>query len=165
MEMTGKKPGTSTTVSIPVGRLNCGDRVQVLGRGGSWLNIASTHGERYVPMTTIWQRKDRFVAVDLPLTTDRPKTGKVLPQIIYSVNPVYTQEALKAGIHGDVYVKLAIEADGAVHDVKVLVGLGYGLDENAIKAVQSWAFEPALQDGVPMKFTGAVEVSFLPADK
>jgi TonB family protein len=154
---------SSPPMSIPVGSLNCGDKVQVLGRKESWVRIASSDGERYVPMTMLSQRHDRFVALNLPLPPEsRPKTGIAIPRLIYSPSAEYTQDALKAAIHGYVILKLTIGADGTTHDVNVVSGLGYGLDERAVKAVQSWKFEPALQDGVPVQFKGAVEVEFPP---
>jgi len=117
-------------------------------------------------MIAISKMKDRFVAFDFPVLFEpRPKTGKVLPRIIQSKDAAYTQAALKAGIHGYVDLGLTIDADGSVHDVKVLSGLGYGLDESAVKALQAWEFEPALQDGVPIKFRVEVEFSFSPPGK
>ena len=146
-----------------MGSLNCGEKVKVLGREGPWLRIALIDGnERYIAVPAISQRKDRFVALDLPAPPDlRSKTGKVPPRAIYSPNPEYTQEARKAGVHGTVVLALTFGAEGRAHDVKVLVGLGYGLDERAVEAVQSWKFEPALQEGIPVDFKGAVEVDFL----
>jgi TonB family protein len=47
-----------------------------------------------------------------------------------------------------------------VHEVKVLSGLGYGLDEKAVEAVQSWRFEPALEEGTPIESKMAVDISF-----
>lgn len=155
---------SSPPLSIPVGSLNCGDKVQVLERQDYWLRIASTDSRhRYVPMIAISKMRDRFEAFNLPVLFEpRPKTGKVLPSIIQSTDAAYTQAALKAGIHGNVYLGITIEADGSVHDVRVLSGLGYGLDESAVKALKTWEFEPALQDGIPIKFRGAVEFSFSP---
>ena len=110
---------------------------QVLGRRESWLRISSTTGERYVPMTTLSQRKDRFVAIDFPLPLE-PRSqynGTVLPRPIYAPKAEYTQDALKAGIHGSIILKVTIAVDGSVRDVTPFVRLGYGLDESAVKAV------------------------------
>ena len=38
--------------------------------------------------------------------------------------------------------------------------LGHGLDENAIKTVKKWKFEPARREGVPVTVRVMVEVSF-----
>ena len=156
---------SSPLVSIPVGRLNCGDKVQVLGRKESWLRIASTAGEQYVPMATRSQRKDRFVALDLPLPPEpilqAPRHGATAtPRLIYSTKAEYTQDAAKAKIHGFVILKLTVGRDGKPRDVAVLRGLGYGLAASATKAVQSWMFQPALYEGVPVDAMIAVQVEF-----
>jgi hypothetical protein len=72
----------------PVENLGCGDRVEVLGREGPWLKLASSDGgERYIGATSVSQKKNRFVAFDFPVPVGpyvpdcsafRPKTGKVL---------------------------------------------------------------------------------------
>ena len=117
-------------------------------------------------MAVISQVTNRFVAFNLPLLVEpRPKKGRVLPRIIHTENAAYTQAALKAGIHGYVYLKVTIGEDGSMHDVSVLSGLGYGLDESAVKALQIWKFEPALQDGIPIRSAVAVAFSFSPPGK
>jgi TonB family protein len=158
---------SSPPASLPVKQLNCGDLVHVLERQEFWLRIASTDSRHlYVPMSAISQMKDRFVAFNLPVVLEpRPKTGKVLPRIIHSTDAAYTQAALKAGIHGNVVLDLIIEADGSVRDVRVILGLGYGLDESAVRALETWQFEPALQDGIPIRSGVAVEFSFSPPGK
>jgi len=155
---------SSPPISIPLGSLKCGEKVQVLGREESWLRIASADGERYVSMATISQRKDRFVVFHLPLPPEpRPQyRGKVIPRVTYSPNAEYTQNAMKAKVHGFVILKLTVGTDGRAHDVRVVQGLGYGLDESATQAVQSWKFEPALEDNVPIEFKTAVEVELPP---
>lgn len=52
----------------PVGTLSCGKEVKVLGREGPWLKIASPDGgERYIGVTAVSQKKDRFLALDFPV--------------------------------------------------------------------------------------------------
>lgn len=158
---------SSTASLIPVDNLECGEKIYVLGRGGPWLKIATSHGDRYIAINAISARRDRFVALNIPIpseSTERPKIGRVPPQVTATTQPEYTQAARDFGIHGYVYLKLTIDVGGNVHDVELLRGLGYGLDESAVRAVQLWKFEPALQDGVPIAFKAAVEVSFPPPD-
>jgi protein TonB len=50
--------------------------------------------------------------------------------------------------------------DGVPQDVKVLRGLGLGLDEKAVEAVQGWRFKPATRGGEPVAVTAQVEVNF-----
>ena len=50
-------------------------------------------------------------------------------------NVVYPKEAIDAGIEGRVFVEFYIEKDGTVCDAKVLRGIGYGCDEEALRVV------------------------------
>ena len=50
-------------------------------------------------------------------------------------NMVYPQEAKEAGIEGQVFVEFYIEKDGSVTDGKVLKGIGYGCDEEALRVI------------------------------
>ena len=50
-------------------------------------------------------------------------------------NVVYPQEAIDAGIEGRVFVEFYIEKDGTVCDARVLRGIGYGCDEEALRVV------------------------------
>jgi len=156
-------------ISQPVETLSCGKQVIVVGREGPWLKILTDGGEEYIGATSVSQKKGRFVALDLPApsgpyTRDcnafRPKTGKVRAQPIYNPNPEYTKEARSAGIRGIIEFVITVGTDGRVHEIKALNHLGYGLDEKAAETVQSWKFEPALQEGTPVESKVAVEISF-----
>ena len=50
-------------------------------------------------------------------------------------NLVYPQEAIDAGVEGKVFVEFYIEKDGTVCDAKVLRGMGYGCDEEALRVI------------------------------
>ena len=50
-------------------------------------------------------------------------------------NLVYPQEAKEAGVEGKVFVEFYIEKDGTVCDAKVLRGIGYGCDEEALRVI------------------------------
>ena len=50
-------------------------------------------------------------------------------------NVVYPKEAIDAGIEGKVFVEFYIEKDGTVSDAKVLRGIGYGCDEEALRVI------------------------------
>jgi TonB family protein len=88
--------------------------------------------------------------------------GISLPKAIFSPTPEYTTEAAKKKIEGTVLVSLIVLPDGTSRNVTVIKGLGYGLDEQAVKAVSTWRFQPAVRqsDGgiVPISIT--VETTF-----
>ncbi|HEY4011246.1 MAG TPA: energy transducer TonB, partial [Acidobacteriaceae bacterium] len=74
--------------------------------------------------------------------------GSVRPPIaIYTPDPEFSEEARKAKFSGNVVVSLIVGADGKPRNVHVLRGVGMGLDEKAVEAVQQYKFKPALKDG------------------
>lgn len=62
----------------------------------------------------------------------------------------YTNEARAADIEGRVRLELTIDETGVVTDVKVLSGLGHGLDEQAKMAAKKMHFKPATKCGKPV---------------
>ncbi len=74
--------------------------------------------------------------------------------------PAKTAAAMEAGISGKVRVEITVDATGRVASVKVLDGLGYGLDEVAIETAKAATFEPAQLCGRPTKSTFVMGVRF-----
>ena len=59
----------------------------------------------------------------------------------------YPAAARERGIEGNVVLRVSLDAKGRVHDVKVVSGLGFGLDEAAMRALRTsprCKFSPAL---------------------
>jgi len=65
------------------------------------------------------------------------------PKPIHTVRSQYTKEALAAKIEGDVILSLMVGPNGVPSDIKVVRGLGMGLDERAVECLQQWRFKPA----------------------
>ncbi len=80
--------------------------------------------------------------------------------IVSKPNPVYSDEARKLGLEGDVLVDVVFLASGTVQVNHVVKGLGHGLDEAAIRAAQQIKFKPALQGGAPVDFPATVHIVF-----
>src|SRR5262245_37350554 len=78
--------------------------------------------------------------------------GITYPSVIYSPNPAYTREAMRARIEGGVTLAVVIQPDGTVGDVAVVKSLDptFGLDASAIEAAKKWRFQPATRDGKPV---------------
>lgn len=80
--------------------------------------------------------------------------------------PPYTEEAKQARIEDPVLLEGIITAEGKVRDIKVIRGLGYGLDESAAKTVtERWIFKPATYEGKPVDTSGLFEIHFRLLDK
>jgi TonB family protein len=57
-------------------------------------------------------------------------------------------------------MSLIVGADGRAHKVQLLKGLGLGLDESAIRALQLWRFEPARQMDKEVAVGSRIEMHF-----
>jgi len=82
------------------------------------------------------------------------------PTILRSVLALYTEDARTRGIEGTVTIEAIMGEDGRIKSMRVLGGLGFGLDEVALASVQEWEFSPATQDGVPVSAVAQVDVQF-----
>ena len=78
-----------------------------------------------------------------------------LPSLISKVEPESTEKARKANLSGTVKLSLVVGADGNACNVVVVVGLGLGLDEEAVEAVSQWKFAPGMRDGKAVSIKGA----------
>ena len=89
------------------------------------------------------------------------RTPKLLPaEIISKPTPVYTDEARKLHVEGEVLLEVVFESSGKLRILRVVSGLGHGLDESAVRAAEQIRFKPALQDGQPTDCTAVVHIVF-----
>ena len=90
----------------------------------------------------------------------RPGSGIDPPSLLREVKPDYTEEARRRGVSGEVVMEIVVRRDGSVGDVRVLQGLGYGLDGRAVAAVRQWRFAPARLRGTPVDVAVEVAMEF-----
>jgi len=90
----------------------------------------------------------------------RSGSGITPPSIQREVKADYTEEARHRNIEGDVVLEIVVRSDGSVGSVKLLQGLGAGLDQRASEAVRQWRFNPARRYGVPVDVIVEVAVEF-----
>lgn len=74
--------------------------------------------------------------------------------------PGYTREARKHQVHGVVFLRAILAADGSVKHIEVVTGLPFGLTEKAIEAARQIKFEPGLKDGEPASIWVELEYRF-----
>ena len=86
--------------------------------------------------------------------------GITAPILVNEVLPEYSEEARKARFQGTVVLNTIIREDGSVQVMRIVRGIGFGLDQNAINAVLQWKFKPARRNGKPVAAFMNVEVSF-----
>lgn len=90
----------------------------------------------------------------------RPGSGITPPELVREVKPDYTEEARRRSLTGDVVLEIVVRSDGRVGNVRVLQGLGAGLDQRAVEAVRQWRFTPARRLGAPVDVLVEVAVEF-----
>lgn len=75
----------------------------------------------------------------------------------------YPIEALVADIQGQVRVVFTVDESGSVHDAKIVEGLGYGIDEEALRVVQHMPkWHPAIRNGKPTAMRITMGIDFYP---
>jgi protein TonB len=102
----------------------------------------------------------RAAAAPAATTTDTCDEPPAKPKPKNVPQPAYTDRAREAGVEGKVRIELTVDETGRVVSVKVLSGLGYGLDEAAVAAAQSASFEPAIRCGKPTRATFTISMRF-----
>jgi len=63
---------------------------------------------------------------------------------------------------GKVVLSMFIGPDGLVHRIRLVRGIGFGLDEKSAEAVSKWRFRPGSLNGRPIAVEAKVEVAFRP---
>jgi protein TonB len=86
--------------------------------------------------------------------------GVSAPELTYKIDPEFSEEARKAKVAGNVLVSVWIEPNGLPSHVRVVRGIGMGLDDKAVEAVKQWKFKPAMENGKPVLVEINVEVNF-----
>jgi periplasmic protein TonB len=86
--------------------------------------------------------------------------GVSKPVVLYQVEPEFSEEARKAKFSGNVEVYLWVDPDGKPSHIRVVRGVGMGLDEKAVEAVRQYRFKPAMKDGKPVQVDLYVDVNF-----
>src|SRR5215813_759785 len=111
-------------------------------------------------------RQGGFGDADAPLAQQLRKpvasqaVQKTPIEIISKPTPLYTDEARKLRVEGEVLLEVTFEASGRLRVLRVVRGLGHGLDENAQRAAEQIRFKPATKDGQPTDSTATVHIIF-----
>lgn len=90
------------------------------------------------------------------------ENGYGQPICVYCPTPQYSDAGFKLKIQGEVVLDAIIGVDGRVTSARVVKGIGYGLDEEAVKAAtQIWRFKPAMgPNGQPAVVRMLIDVDF-----
>lgn len=101
--------------------------------------------------------KDRSVP---PVAGAEPEPGVTPLKILSNPRASYTDSARSANVQGSILIAVLLGADGRVHNIMKVKGLGYGLDEQAIKAASRIVFRPKTKNGVAVSTVKLMEYTF-----
>ncbi len=92
---------------------------------------------------------------------EEPELGAIgAAAFLHRAIPRYPPVARRLGREGTVTLRLAIDAHGALRNVEVLRGAGYGFTEAALDALERSTFRPAVRGGRPVDSRAVLRVVF-----
>ncbi|MCX7696295.1 MAG: energy transducer TonB [Bacteroidales bacterium] len=75
---------------------------------------------------------------------------KEMYKIIYS-NITIPEAAKKVNLRDTMLVSFDVNFDGKIQDVRIIHGVGYGIDEQVVRIIPTLPFEPAITNGIPVR--------------
>ncbi len=81
-------------------------------------------------------------------------------EILSKPRPAYTDEARLLRIEGEVLLEVLFSASGETRVLRMIQGLGHGLDENAIASARAIQFRPAKRGDAAADSTAVVHIVF-----
>lgn len=87
-----------------------------------------------------------------------PELKGGLPSVYKKID--YPKAAKDAKVEGRAFYLVYVNQNGKVDKVETVKGLGYGIDEEAVKALRSSEFVPGQDKGNPVKVKMAIAINF-----
>jgi TonB family protein len=126
-----------------------------------WMTVALLTLVCFVTIVLPWRYWNALSRTRGESTVSQSKSDNLVPpRLVHRVNPRYTKEARAARIEGQIKIDCVVRKDGTLTVRRIIEGLGYGLDENAIGAVMQWRYEPATNHRQPVDFPLTVTINF-----
>jgi periplasmic protein TonB len=91
---------------------------------------------------------------------DGSTTCATAPKLTHHVEAEYSDYGRKKKINGVVVMKFTVLPDGTTAEIVVIRSLEKSLDEQAIRAVRQWRFDPGTYQGQPVAVTISAEATF-----
>ena len=128
--------------------------------GAAFAAVTAASGGSGPPASTQQAGFEEVVYTDDPQGSPRVHkalhSSKVV-RVLEKPKPQYTREAQ---IEGVVSLQILFAKTGEIEVLRVVKGLGHGLDENAIQAARHILFEPAERNGQPVDLVATIQIRF-----
>jgi TonB family protein len=140
-------------------------------RGSRGVASSNAFGQAYAPSSTGTPARSVVQGSGFDATNagepsgTEPKQAKARPrltpaEILFKPAPAYTAEARALKIEGEVVAEVLLPASGEARIVRVLHGLGHGLDESAARTIQKMQFKAASENGQAVDSVVVVHILF-----
>ena len=166
-------PGSNGTITYlaPTGR----ERAQPVREKPSLSRDLARVKPPSTPTLDLWPGEKKDSAPNLPFDQTAsegslygsripgaPLTGHeiipALPQVF--PDPAVSRSDLPAGVEGDVVVEVDIDAQGNVVGLRLIHGIGYGIEDRVMATLRQWRFRPASKDGVTIASQHIVTIHY-----
>jgi TonB family protein len=139
------------------------------------LNVSSDKTGPQEAMTIATPEPEKAFAPFEPYDAERPgqkapagappfvrsgANGASVPSCMYCPPPQYSNAARKVKFMGTVILDVTVTEDGRAANIRVLKGMPFGLNEQAIRAVNGWTFKPANSGDKPVAVRVPIETTF-----
>lgn len=115
-------------------------------------------GRRVHQIDELLERDAFYQSQNLPgLEDEEPETQPGFVDAVPSerVEPEYPMGALTEGLEGVLIVQFTVDENGRAVEPRIRASIPGGLfDEAVLRAMEDWTYEPATQDGVPVRREG-----------
>jgi TonB family protein len=125
----------------------------------AWIAI-SEPDEAFAPFEPYDAERPGPMGPGAPPSARARVKGTGVPSCTYCPPPQYSSAARRAKFAGNVVLDVTVSEDGRATDARVLKGAPFGLNEQAIRAVNEWIFKPAISDGMPVAVHVPIEMTF-----
>jgi protein TonB len=106
---------------------------------------------------------------DIQIEDDAPPPDFVAyekePVVVRKVDPKYPEIALRAGLEGNVYLKVWVDKEGKVRKAVVLKSDAEIFNQAAIDAATQWVFTPAVMQKGPVSVWVSIPFRFRLSNK
>ncbi len=106
-----------------------------------------------------YNQPDRNIPPNLDVIA-KPDPNQTSIDITSKPRASYTDRARNAGVSGTITLLVGFSEDAKIKNIMVIKSLGFGLDQEAIRAAKGIKFKPATKDGKPVSVVKMIQYSF-----
>jgi TonB family protein len=132
----------------------------VVATGAFDAAIPSNRASAHTEITTGTFGNASIASAGTRLSQNAPRAIFSAAEILVKPRPGYTDEARRLRIEGEVLLEVLFGASGEVRVIRMIRGLGHGLDENALSAARAIHFRPAQSGDAAVDSTAVVHIVF-----